>query len=132
MQSAARWSSAGPPASRGSPTSGASARALVLRGWRYLPRAMRCHQATLSPPSHRSDGKAREGSSIVVTMEDVRIIKKFCDADKGAPMTAALTNEVVRARRGRWRRGGRVRVENGQPSRVPLTHSSPPPPSRAG
>lgn len=43
-----------------------------------------------------SEGKSREGSSIVVTMDDVRVIKRFCDADQGAAMTEALEKDEVR------------------------------------
>ena len=42
-----------------------------------------------------SEGKAREGSSIVVTMDDVRVIKKFCEKDQASFMNEALNNDEV-------------------------------------
>lgn len=69
--------------------------------------------------SYIGDGKAREGSSIVVTMEDVRIIKRYCEADQGAAMTEALAKDEVRRQRRRslesankWRRRLHPSVQN--------------------
>ena len=83
--------------------------------------------------SYIGDGKSREGSSIVVTLDDVRVVKRFAEADQGASMSEALANNEVSApgasaRRGLARRPPHVRRRRRVRARA-RTAAPPAPPS---